>query len=617
MTVLLINITLVFSIFLSLSGLGKFLMKTVNFPFNQFISLNVIAGLSFFTLIFGILDLFHASYKFIFIFIFLFGIFFLIIRKNYFFLKKYLTIVNLFLFIIIFSLFIIFSKISINFSDDVQSYLLPIKSIIDNNFKGDHFFNYRLNISPFYTYSYFYSLFFHLGLDFISFKIIDLGFGILLLSFLLIDFFFKEKNTNVFLLLISFLVLVFIIILSPIYANTTPLILGAGVFLGTLFLIDLLRNIKDVNLSSVFCITLFFIYLISLKNTYLIPGLLIFVLIIFLFFQNKKNYLNFFNNIIYFLIFSVIILLPHLISSYLHTGNVFYPLLGKQNISYHLSNLNDDISFNHWINHFFPYILLTLILYFFKCFNKKTNLMSNLFFLLIAIMQIFLIYFGTKLLIVNFRHMHSIVLIPTFFLFITLLTSQYKLKIFSKVHNIILIFIILFFGAFFSPKFLVIKNYFKNEVIKNSKIFFDQKNKNLNYFPKASINEYYKIQNSLQNDLKALIIVEYPVLFDFKKNLIYAADLFGTAGFKNIDKINSADELRKYLLKMDISYIVYSYNSRAGFTKSIEKSKINSYRPEIKIPSLIQSKFLILLEEIVLNSKKIYKTDNNLVIEIK
>ena len=197
------------------------------------------------------------------------------------------------------------------------------------------------------------------------------------------------------------------------------------------------------------------------------------------------------------------------------------------------------------------------------------------------------------------------------------MTSQYKLKIFSKSHNIILIIIVLFFGIFFSSKFLAIKNYFKNELIINSKIFFDQKNKDLINFSKGSIHEYYKIQNSLQKNLRALVIVDYPVLFDFEKNLIYGADLFGTAGFKNINKINSADELRKYLLKMDISYIVYSYNSRAGFTKSIEKSKINSYRPEIKIPSLIQSKFLILLEEIVLNSKKIYKTDNNLVIEIK
>ena len=232
MTVLFINYALVISIFLSFVGLGKFLMRIVNFPFNHFISLNVIAGLSFFTLIFGVLDLFHASHKFLFYFIFLFGFFFLIVRKNYFFLKKYFTITNSFLYIIIFLLFIIFSKISINFSDDVQSYLLPVKSIIDNNFKGDHLFNYRLNISPFYTYSYFYSLFFHLGLDFISFKIIDLGFGFLLFSFLLIDFFLKEKNKNVISLLISFLVLILIIIISPIYANTTPLILGASVFLG-------------------------------------------------------------------------------------------------------------------------------------------------------------------------------------------------------------------------------------------------------------------------------------------------------------------------------------------------------------------------------------------------
>ena len=101
MTVLFINYALVISIFLSFVGLGKFLMRIVNFPLNQFISLNVIAGLSFFTLIFGVLDLFHASHKFLFYFIFLFGIFFLIVRKNYF-LKKYFTITNLFLNIIIF-----------------------------------------------------------------------------------------------------------------------------------------------------------------------------------------------------------------------------------------------------------------------------------------------------------------------------------------------------------------------------------------------------------------------------------------------------------------------------------------------------------------------------------
>ena len=96
-------------------------------------------------------------------------------------------------------------------------------------------------------------------------------------------------------------------------------------------------------------------------------------------------------------------------------------------------------------------------------------------------------------------------MIPTFFLFITFLTSQYKLKIFSKSHNIILIIIVLFFGIFFSSKFLAIKNYFKNELIINSKIFFDQKNKDLINFSKGSIHEYYKIQNSLQKNLRALV----------------------------------------------------------------------------------------------------------------
>jgi hypothetical protein len=611
MSIILINFLKIFSVVLSFCGIGKFFFNLSNLPQKNLISLNIILGLSIYIFFFGILDLFETSYKIFFYFIYFLGLFFLFIKKNYLFLIKYFSFVFILAYIVIFIFFFIFYNISINFEDDAKAYLIPIKNIIDNNFKGNNTFNFRLTISPFYSYSYFYSLFYYLGISYENFKIIDLGFGLFLLTFLTIDIFFYRKCLNNKLFFISFVIILLGLLNTPIYANITPLILGGGLVLGLIFYIETLINNKNILYIQIFYLSLIFVFLISLKNNYIISSLLIIFLFSFLIFFQKEKFTLSIKKISFFFFFILIFLSPWLISAYIRTESIFYPFITKQTlVASSINTFNDLIAFNFWIRSFTPYIMISIFCMILFFLNKKISNNYKYFFLTILIVQIILIFFSTRFLMVEFRHVHSIVLIPTTYLLFQVFFFDFKLLNLSKLHKVILIF---FSVSIFLFSFLNIKKNIQIlalELKDNVNIFFNYKNKNLILFPLEAKKEYEEIQIAIPNQKKILVMVDFPTILDFKRNTIFVADLFGMAGFGVIENIKNYNDLRSYLQGKNIDFIIYSYNS-----KSIN-SLWESTNSQINLLGSTHFKFINLLNDAIVEQSVILKTKNNAIIDL-
>ena len=513
-TDLLIFFSFYFASIISTFGYGSYLQRIINIPYNKnCLGYSLLIGFFFLTIYSYFSNFFyeHNIYHNLLILILGLYLFYLQSLKNFF--SKINLKIILILFLLLFISFLIFKS-----HDDFPYYHFPYTYYLtqSSSFVGIGQFNhgFRTPSSLFYFNSLFY-------LPIIKFHLFHIGSAIIYGSTIYIFFSniiesIQKKKINYFYyynLLALIFILVFFYRLAEHGTDRSAQIL---ILLITteIFKIFILKRISDFEVSK---ISILFAITISLKAFYFLYSLVLLPLLIF---ASKKIGFNnlikkvFFNRTFYF---SLLLLTFVIITNFLNTGCLIYPLINScfSNLDWSiqlkeiefmklhyegwskagktpnfvvndLSNYVKDFNWvNNWINEYFFFKvsdfllgLAVVIIIFFAAFNSKKKIKKKLK------KEIIYLYFAIIVLLIEWFINHpalryggySLVAI-SIFIPLSLLLEKYKIQTYliKKKTLIIILIATTIFG---------LRNI--------DRIINENKKYNYNVF----LNPYYKIDNS-------------------------------------------------------------------------------------------------------------------------
>ena len=513
-TDLLIFFSFYFASIISTFGYGSYLQRIINIPYNKnCLGYSLLIGFFFLTIYSYFSNFFyeHNIYHNLLILILGLYLFYLQSLKNFF--SKINLKIILILFLLLFISFLIFKS-----HDDFPYYHFPYTYYLtqSSSFVGIGQFNhgFRTPSSLFYFNSLFY-------LPIIKFHLFHIGSAIIYGSTIYIFFSniiesIQKKKINYFYyynLLALIFILVFFYRLAEHGTDRSAQIL---ILLITteIFKIFILKRISDFEVSK---ISILFAITISLKAFYFLYSLVLLPLLIF---TSKKIGFNnlikkvFFNRTFYF---SLLLLTFVIITNFLNTGCLIYPLINScfSNLDWSiqlkeiefmklhyegwskagktpnfvvndLSNYVKDFNWvNNWINEYFFFKvsdfllgLAVVIIIFFAAFNSKKKIKKKLK------KEIIYLYFAIIVLLIEWFINHpalryggySLVAI-SIFIPLSLLLEKYKIQTYliKKKTLIIILIATTIFG---------LRNI--------DRIINENKKYNYNVF----LNPYYKIDNS-------------------------------------------------------------------------------------------------------------------------
>ena len=513
-TDLLIFFSFYFASIISTFGYGSYLQRIINIPYNKnCLGYSLLIGFFFLTIYSYFSNFFyeHNIYHNLLILILGLYLFYLQSLKNFF--SKINLKIILILFLLLFISFLIFKS-----HDDFPYYHFPYTYYLtqSSSFVGIGQFNhgFRTPSSLFYFNSLFY-------LPIIKFHLFHIGSAIIYGSTIYIFFSniiesIQKKKINYFYyynLLALIFILVFFYRLAEHGTDRSAQIL---ILLITteIFKIFILKRISDFEVSK---ISILFAITISLKAFYFLYSLVLLPLLIF---TSKKIGFNnlikkvFFNRTFYF---SLLLLTFVIITNFLNTGCLIYPLINScfSNLDWSiqlkeiefmklhyegwskagktpnfvvndLSNYVKDFNWvNNWFNEYFFFKvsdfllgLAVVIIIFFAVFNSKKKIKKKLK------KEIIYLYFAVIVLLIEWFINHpalryggySLVAI-SIFIPLSLLLEKYKIQTYliKKKTLIIILIATTIFG---------LRNI--------DRIINENKKYNYNVF----LNPYYKIDNS-------------------------------------------------------------------------------------------------------------------------
>ena len=458
--------------------------------------------------------------------------------------------------------------------------------------------------------------------------IVDYGISFLILILVVVEvMLFYQISIYWILVFLSSLIL----LESP-AGNLTSSFTSMAIFLVLLILFTENEIIKVKYFVKSILFALLFSALFVLKSNF-IPILLLLFAAYFL-----KKYLNVDKNIQDFwliareflltLIFSIIFILPWMISLFYSSGTLLYPLLGG---GYHGSVYGDlPVAYSQWSG----YNILPII------YGLITNINFYIFFLLILLV-IYLRYLIDNN---NKKNLLFIIIVGTLGIcFNVFLTGGYGISRYTMAFivpiNIILVVSLLqiinknssinFKIAYGKLFILLILGILIGNNLKSAQLEIKSNFLKLNYSISGQtfinnniISEYIKLQNSIPKQENILARVDYPFLFDYNRNNIYITDYIGGSSLPPGIPINNGTEsLIGYLISNKIRYIAFSYKSQLGLSKEstdyyINGSNWRGYNIWLKKEVENTLEFQKNLNKLGLTNKKIYDDGNNYILDL-
>jgi hypothetical protein len=465
-----------------------------------------------------------------------------------------------------------------NIFDLEDLYYFPyIINLSEFNFNPNYtFYNYENNLLTIPIYSIFFHSLFYLIFSFAGFIIIELlSIYIFFYIFFKIfqEFKFPEKICIFLSLIIFFLpdIILFFFeknqfnfinleIFKNIYSFRVPrpIITSLYFFSGLLFLILILKNEseKDRNLHKLSIAILLGLCFGSFYYHFIFLSFTLFLIFLFKFFIEKKNFLYLFKDLIFIAIVCIIISLPFLALSFFAEPEAL-ERIGLM----HLDFSQKKIIINHLLSKIFNYkfIILFLINSFllFLIFNlrhqysKKASLVFYLLFLsTILAPLIFLIISPSVSEIYHFLNMTIIVGLINVFLFSTVVFLV-KIKFIQKYVKIVFVKNLLNIGII-----LLV-------VLINIQYLNDFKDKNINNYERedfSNLENLYKINNFKLNTL---------LTFDIKTQLWW---IYKDKKLLTIDSsLNSQNHLHNELSFIDA--LKFLNISKVEFSEMINNKK--------------------------------------------
>jgi hypothetical protein len=579
---------------ISFWGYGSLVLDFRRQKIESSLSTPMAVGISIFILLFGFFEFFHKSSRLALVMFLVVGLIFSLSKmaKNYYQwasnrninsdkirLKlhnpKLLMSVSLCIFACIFFAYSIihyFYHLPLNQHDDFSGYLVLSQRILQEGYQGADPFNDRSIEQGFGAGNYLIALLISV-LPIAASHLADAGLGIFLLFLLIIDA-FKKSSKSIYLLLTWILLLYAVVLNAPI-VNTSPLIIACGIFIVAINFF--IHSSYGANYGDHILIALLLSTFLALKGNYIVPVCALSICIYLSRMQIVGLRIALLEMGI-FLTCMLLFILPWMLVNLEFAGTPFYPLLGHGLVTKNALGIASFSQFIDSILTFLPFFIILISIT--AILNRYKKSIDPYFLFFITSLTICTILATCALSMTTAgsitRYSYVSIFGPIAFL-AAYVSFNLCVKGFISPsrHSIsnLLIIVALIFSV--TPQLLdVIKRGYRITTNKIYKTVASDK-KQLDFY-----NDRLRIsalQNSIPPDCTVLLRLDTPFLIDFRKHKYHVMDWPGNVGPAPGFPFNqSPEDLAQYLRNQGIRCVAYSYGNEALF--SIKDSELSSRR---------------------------------------
>lgn len=447
-------------------------------------------------------------------------------------------------------------------------------------------------------------------------NIIDSGIGLIIAIGIILGFAREKKLTS-----LTTLCIILLFLFLPTYqVNITSIIIAESLYLSLFVLLSWNQLRTNHFLANGCMVTFITAALCAVKSTFIIPGIILFVLSYsFYIIESKFN-----KKAIYEFLFAtgllILFLLPWMISMYQSSGTFLWPLLGKgyhgSAYEWHLSSYSGLTIFKlvkiiiNAISRIDFLVLLLLGFFILKRQGNKLFCRESIFSLLLSVgLGKIILSLGTGGYGID-RYSVSFVMPTLIILMIIALGGIEKENSFSLKYSksiFITIFVAILVLGWFGAKGMY------KESLSNIKIGL----KNFNLFSTQEAVQYNKMLQAIPPQETILTRLEKPFLLDFRRK-VFIADIPGGSSLPpGMPFFKGSEALADYLVSKSIRYVAYSYANEAGFRFEELKNRLqpNSFT-WFQLESQQTFDFQNNLRKLGETRKRIYDDGENFVLDL-
>ncbi len=498
-----------------------------------------------------------------------------------------------------------------NIHDDYQGYFVyPVKMIQTGEMGNDPFSERRI-VSSLGGQSFLDTTVLALG-SYENMAFSDRGIGFLIFLVAIYSLLLTLTLSSAYRMAFMFIA----VLTFPPVANITSMYTGITLFL---LLLRMVYECKDFKVRDMALFSFVLAGIFSLKSSF-IPMAGLFVPVFFFLRYNTQTKVvwNIFLESLLVTIFSLVILVPWMLSSYYSSGTLLYPFLGK---GYHGSSYGEFLSAtaNITSGNFltFAYALQTIFflvffLYiFFVLFQKSERVLlskEDISLITVTFVSICLLGYATGGYAVN-RYTFAL-LFPV----VLVLLMQYVQRTTREQSMRGVLISTVMLGLLLGSS---IENFFANEKPLLENIQFARYHMSL--VSEKELLGYQQMQNAIPEKEKVLVRLNKNFALDFNRNVLYVADYPGGSSLPPGMPFRKGEEaLASYLIANSIYYVAYSYKDQAMFTREQFGNRLdmtmNSWiRTEADHTFLFQDD----VEKLGKTRKRIYDDGTEFVIDVR
>ena len=425
------------------------------------------------------------------------------------------------------------------------------------------------------------------------------------------------------------IIAIFLFLVNPFDTNSSSHGMALALFLALFRIFDREEAITWKQRFVYVFLTALIVSALSASKEHFIGFAAIYLVIIYLArFINYRHRMTIIFEFFILIVFSFLLLLPWMISSYQSSGTMFYPILGK---GFHRCaygyfdfppfNLKASLKvmYSYLRRSIVLFPLALSFLYLINPRKKDTIQGFSVCFSMVAVtLATYMLFYGALAIP---RYIFPFFFSCLFFLIFTILSMQESLfrdKLFKAGSWAVIVLFIPFllldpFGRYVAPDLANVVPDYCHKIYAG----MQQRGGNSKFYINKS-EEYRKAQYSVPLGETILVRIRMPFLLDFKRNKIFIVDQLIMGLEPGMPVFKGGNAVGDYLISKGVRFVIYVYGGRENDDETRTFKKYMHTRDTwIKQEYTFMNKFQEDLDELGVLKKRIYDDGKIFVVDLR